>query len=149
MAVAMKDDFLAAAWGELKKGKYRSAIFDLSLVPLVPVSAAGIRSQRGFNVTRLLFVSISPTAYQRMFVPIRQCYLEPLRRAAARSFSDFIGLLHLLAHPMNPTLIGSGVGTDPRHDPFCSASRRGIFADNAYAFSFSPIETTLLSKALP
>jgi hypothetical protein len=108
----MKDDFLAAAWGELKKGKYRSAIFDLSLVPLVPVSAAGIRSQRGFNVTRLLFVSISPTAYQRMFVPIRQCYLEPLRRAAARSFSDFIGLLHLLAHPMNPTLIGSGVWWD-------------------------------------
>jgi hypothetical protein len=50
---------------------------------------------------------------------------------------------------MNPTLIGSGVGTDPRHDPFCSASRRGIFAENAYAFSFSPIETTLLSKALP
>src|SRR6266436_7205553 len=68
--------------------------------------------------------------------PNRQCYLEPLRRAAARSFSDFIGLLHLLAHPMNPTLIGSGVGTDPRHDPFCSASRRGIFAENAYAFSF-------------
>jgi len=76
--------------------------------------------------------------------PNRQCYLEPLRRAAARSFSDFIGLLHLLARPMNPTLIGSGVGTDPRHDPFCSASRRGIFAENAYAFSFSPSETTLL-----
>jgi hypothetical protein len=90
MAVAMKDDFLAAAWGELKKGKYRSAIFDLSLVPLVPVSAAGIRSQRGFNVTRLLFVSISPTAYQRMFVPIGNVILN---RCAGRRLDPSATLL--------------------------------------------------------